>query len=264
MKRILRSTLFTAFLAVTVAVGMVPKAALAQATINQTTLSAAVSASTNTIVLASAATVVAGQLVYIDREALLIQAVSSTTLTVQRGVNGTLAARHASGAAVFTGPQNYFYGNDVTGPCTATTEVALPHINVASGNIFDCKESFWARFTDAGNPIGGPENLVGGPATKVYTVTATAITIAPGVQFIGSSGALALTLGAPTTAQNGMIMVIVASTAQAHTVTNTAGFNGGTTARDVATFGGAIGDNIVIVAVNGVWWVISSRNVTFG
>jgi hypothetical protein len=183
---------------------------------------------------------------------------------VQRGVNGTLAARHVAGAAVFTGPQNYFYANDVTGPCTATSEVALPHINVSAGNIFQCSESFWTRILNDGNPVAGPASIVGGPATKVYTVTATAITIAPGVQFIGSSGALALTLANPTVAQNGMIMVLVASTAQAHTITYTAGFGGGTTARDVATFGGAINDNIVILAVNGVWWVLSSRNVTLG
>jgi hypothetical protein len=59
-----------------------------------------------------------------------------------------------------------------------------------------------------------------------------------------------------------MVMIIMATNASAHTVTYTAGFNGGTTARDVATFAAAIGNNLVIIAFNGVWWLVSQIGIT--
>ncbi len=94
-----------------------------------------------------------------------------------------------------------------------------------------------------------------------------AITIAQGPAVITkSSAAGVMTLAAPTaTTHDGMEMNIISSTAQAHTVTNTTpGFNNGGSASDVATFGGAIGDNMSIVAYQGVWYVQNLRNVTLG
>lgn len=79
-----------------------------------------------------------------------------------------------------------------------------------------------------------------------------------------SGAASAMTLASPTSAQEGQEMVIMAKDAQAYTVTCTAGFNGGTTTTDVATFGGAIGDNFHIKAVNLIWNVLYLRNVTLG
>lgn len=81
---------------------------------------------------------------------------------------------------------------------------------------------------------------------------------------IGGGSATALTLPDPSTADNGALLVITARTAQAHTVTNTTGFNGGSTASDVATFGGAIGDSIICIADDGQWNVLNLRNVTLG
>jgi len=54
----------------------------------------------------------------------------------------------------------------------------------------------------------------------------------------------------------------MAAAAQANTVTNTTGFNGAGGAGDIATFGGAIGDNFTIMAVNGIWNIVASKNVT--
>lgn len=81
---------------------------------------------------------------------------------------------------------------------------------------------------------------------------------------ITGGSATAATLAAPTAGvHDGKIMVITAGTAQAHTVTQTTpGFNNASTSGDVATFGGAIGDSMVIMAYNGVWNTISLRNVT--
>lgn len=78
------------------------------------------------------------------------------------------------------------------------------------------------------------------------------------------AGVGVMTLADPSKAQNGMRLLIMSETAQAHTVTNTTGFNGAGTAGDVATFGGAKGDNIALLAVGGQWNVINAKNVTLG
>jgi hypothetical protein len=60
-------------------------------------------------------------------------------------------------------------------------------------------------------------------------------------------------------------LTIVATTAQAHTVTfSTIGFNEAGSGGDVATFGGAKGDSMMLVARNGAWFTASLRNVTLG
>ncbi len=94
-----------------------------------------------------------------------------------------------------------------------------------------------------------------------------AIAVAHGPSMITkSSAAGVMTLVAPTaTTHDGVEMSIISTTAQAHTVTQTTpGFNNGGSASDVATFGGAIGDNLVIVAYQGVWYVKSKVNITLG
>lgn len=228
----------------------------AQATVNSTTLSAAMTATQQTMVVASASTIAAGQLAFLNGEMVYIQSISGTTATVTRGYNSTRAAAHAAGVAVWTGPANYFAAGDpVGGVCTSTDEVALPRIVPASGSIYQCSDSTWVKYR--GN---GFHTFSAGASTS-YT-SAGAITVKPGLSLIGSGGALAMTLAAPSVTQDGMIMAIFASTAQAHTITNTAGFNGGTTARDVCTLGGAIGDGIVVQAWGGVWYVLANRNCT--
>ena len=76
-----------------------------------------------------------------------------------------------------------------------------------------------------------------------------------------SDGAAAMTLAVPSTAQNGTIIHILSTTAQAHTVTaTTVGFNAGDAASDVGTFGGAIGDGFSVIAYGGEWYVINGIN----
>ena len=91
-----------------------------------------------------------------------------------------------------------------------------------------------------------------------------AITARSGTVLITKAGVAVLTLAAPSTADNGKQLDIMATTANAHTVTNTTpGFNNAGNAKDVATFGGAVGDNMSVVAYNGVWYVKNVINVTF-
>lgn len=88
-----------------------------------------------------------------------------------------------------------------------------------------------------------------------------AITIPNGVVIITKGTAAAITIDNPP-AEGVHQLKIVSTTAAAHTVTYTAGFGGGTTSRDVATFGGAISDGMVLIGYGGVWYISSTRNVT--
>lgn len=89
-----------------------------------------------------------------------------------------------------------------------------------------------------------------------------AITIKEGLVLITKGTAAAITLAAPTAgADDGCQLRIRSTTAAAHTVTNTTpGFNNGSTASDVATFAGAIGDGFTIEAYNGIWYVTNVGN----
>lgn len=79
---------------------------------------------------------------------------------------------------------------------------------------------------------------------------------------VTKAGVCAMTLGVPTTAQNGVILVFFSTTAQAHTLTiATIGFNAGNAAADVGTFGGAIGDGVVLVAYEGEWYIVPGTNL---
>jgi hypothetical protein len=80
---------------------------------------------------------------------------------------------------------------------------------------------------------------------------------------ITKGSAAALTLGLPTTAQNGVEIAIVAATAFAHTVTRaTEGFNDLGASGDVATFAAAKGNGFTVVAYEGDWFVTSNIGVT--
>lgn len=224
------------------------------------------------ITLASGSNVAVGQGLVVDGEYMTIQ--SSTPIATQwnvvRGQSGTTAGAHASGAAVLFGATNNFYfaSREPSGYCVSTQQQATPRVVVSlSVSLFMCPAvntlagsaaASWGQITFNGQPYNSQYRYTG----WTYT-SAGALTVQPGVQFIGSAGALAMTLASPEKWQDGMVMVLQASTAQAHTVTYTPGFYGNTTSSDVATFGGAIGDNLVIFASGGVWRPISTRNVTF-
>lgn len=251
----------------------------AQTALTATTLTAAVGVTDRTIAVTSATNFAANSVVVVDGEAMTVQTsyVSGLVIPVTRGRSGTAVVAHASGTAATVGLPSYFSSSPPpAGPCTSTAEVALPRFVIAPTvgasvgiGVYNCAGATsttqtWQRYSQDGYPAF-PQPLASGRANvpPVYT-TSTAIVVQPGVTYVGSGGALAMTLVNPTLLQNGMVMMIVASTAQAHTVTYTAGFGGGTTARDVATFGGAINDALIIYADNLVWWVWSTRNVTLG
>lgn len=119
----------------------------AQTTITSTTLSSAVNATTDRVVVASATGLAAGSCLYVDGEKMSIRSVSSTTATVIRGFEGglTAAVRHASGEIVWVGTCDRFATYDqVSGAaCTASDARYTPHINTQTGRVFDCEQGFW-------------------------------------------------------------------------------------------------------------------------
>lgn len=69
----------------------------------------------------------------------------------------------------------------------------------------------------------------------------------------------AMTLVDPTaTAHDGLRLTFISTTAQAHALDLVTGINGG--AADVGTFGGAVGDGVVIEAYQGVWYEVPGNN----
>lgn len=121
-----------------------------------------------------------------------------------------------------------------------------------------------AHATLATVDIGTPDEFAQIPAPGQYTYGAAgALQVKPGVHVLKSGAASAMTLRAPTGAENGIELEVVAATAHAYTVTQTTpGFNNAGTSGDVGTFGGAIGDNFRIRAINGQWHVMTATNVT--
>jgi hypothetical protein len=113
----------------------------AQTLLVQTTLSAAITSGQTHITVASATGVVAtSTLLFVDKEALFVEAANGTLLTVQRGASGTRASAHVSGAGVLLGPPNAFVAVDPQGSCTVGSGVFQykPVLNVANGLQWLC------------------------------------------------------------------------------------------------------------------------------
>ena len=99
---------------------------------------------------------------------------------------------------------------------------------------------------------------------EAQTVSADgAITIKNGVVKVTKAGVAAMTLANPTdVTDDNKELTILSTTAQAHTLTVTGGFGNGSTGEDVATFSGAIGDNINLKAYGGYWYITGSHQVS--
>lgn len=244
-------------------------------TLTQTTLSAAVIANTDVITVASATGFTVGNRVAIVTanavEAADIRTISGTTITLNRSNAGTGRYPHASGDVVFTQRGALFQNGPPKSACVSTTTGTgasavtiatigpTPWIDLAAGDIYYCvggTTGQWVRTLRNGNAVGDTGS------THVFTYTAAgALFLVPGVHVINGT-TLAMTIAPPTKDMDGMVLMILSLTASAQTLTYTAGFSQTTTSSDIATFGGAVNDGLVIVADAGVWHVISTRNVT--
>jgi hypothetical protein len=99
---------------------------------------------------------------------------------------------------------------------------------------------------------------------QAITTTGQAITNKNGVCTVSGSGILASTIAQPTaTTDDFKRLKIIALSAHAHTVTIPATGWGGNTALTVATFSGAVGDCLDLLAYQGIWYVTNVHQVTF-
>jgi hypothetical protein len=92
-----------------------------------------------------------------------------------------------------------------------------------------------------------------------------AIALVPGTVVITKTGSLAaMTLAAPTAAQDGLLLTVTSATAFAHTITATSLIEDGVTggAKTTATFAAFAGATIVLVAYNLKWHTVSLKAVT--
>lgn len=148
----------------------------AQATLAQTTLSAAVDGTSSTVKVTAAGSIVAGWVLYVDTEAMQVISISGTTVTVQRGAYGTQAQPHAVGSVLYNGPAQHFASVEKNGACTASEQLALPRINVITGSVANCVDGKWR--SNNLNPIAYmtlPRTPV---ASGAYTALLTDVVIA--------------------------------------------------------------------------------------
>lgn len=136
--------------------------AQAQTILNSTTLNGAVTQNQTTVTLTSVtvnilngaaafspAIAVGQELVVADAgglEAMIINAINGTVLTVQRGVGNTRQMAHATGGVVFVGASNSFYsgppgsgsGTAPGSACTRSQLRFLPWVDLTAGLIWSC------------------------------------------------------------------------------------------------------------------------------
>lgn len=193
-----------------------------------TTLATACALTDRTIKLTSGTNAAVGMLVKMEQEWTTITAIAADAVTCTlgpRGINGSVVAAHKILSPVEVGNPLEFTGSMPAGN-------ALPIPLTTPGVVY----------YGAAGAIAVPDK-----DTNIFLV---------------ASSAAAMTLVAPGTDRDGLTLTIQAAAAQAYTVTvpTATGFKNTT---GTATFGGAIADNMVIVACKGLWNPVSTINVTF-
>jgi hypothetical protein len=257
--------------------------ALAQTTVPSTTFCAAVTKTATTVCLASTTNVVNQTGLYADGEYMTVLLGNSQTLAstnayvpVSRGNrSGQPATAHANGAVVWLaltpdkantpGDNGFQYSTNMTdiGPCTPGAISYLPHIWPDLAEMRTCgainggTTGQWVNYTvlQNQNPTTTPLQLLS---------TNAALPVTTGTYVITKAGVLAATLAAPTAgSQDGIVIQISSTTANAHTLTATGLLQTGTASVNVATFAAQAGAGLVLMSYNGKWIVLSSVGITF-
>lgn len=188
-----------------------------------TTLSAALTASGQSIVVASASGFAAGSYVKIDQEFVRVAKsyVSGTTIPLDgRGLNGTIAAAHVSGANVVVG-----VGSDFANP-SASVVAAYPLAGLRR------KLLSYSASGAIDLPVAGEDLVV----------------------ILNGTSVLAMTVAVPTKDIDGCLLWVASNGVAAHTVTFTGGLSGAGTSYDVFTVNS--GAPVLLgpfMAVNGLW-----------
>jgi len=163
--------------------------------------------------------------------------VSSETVHINEDTVSSIET-HASGAVIMLKQPAFLDGQTITGYVVSQTPAQVKTLADAT--------------------VSTANAVLAMSVNGAVTVPSVNTTI-----YATKAGVLAMTIVDPTaTTHDGVRVTFIATTAQANTLTNTTGFGAGGSSLDVATWGGAIGDNIVIEAYQGKWYVVSTRNVT--
>lgn len=192
----------------------------------ETTLSAAVAASDNVITVASATSIAAGRLFRIGGESMQATKAyvnASTDVPVRRALDGTVQQAHPASARVVHGDPADF---STPAPGTVT-----------------------------GFPVAGRAREV-----RTYSAAGAIELPKPGADMLAIlyGTAAAFTLADPTKDMDGSILYVIASTAAAHTITNTTGFGGAGSSYDVLTFAAGAGVGVWFVACDEKWYILNS------
>lgn len=109
----------------------------ATVSLSTTTLSRTVEPSDSKVYLASTSGVTPGVRLFLDRELLAIERLTGigTEVIVRRGVDGTVASRHATNTAVYIGRPDQFYSTDPVG-LPPNELLVYPYINVITGDLW--------------------------------------------------------------------------------------------------------------------------------
>jgi hypothetical protein len=193
--------------------------------LTRTTIAAAISADALTIPVTSATGFAAGNFIRVDNEYMMVVSITGTSISVRsRGDLGSAAVAH-----------------NILAPATTGLLSDLPNF-----------------------PMGQAAQVNPNAQTIVTASVdgALSIPVQNTLVLVQKAGVCAMTLAAPTTAQDGLEVTILSATANAHTVTYTEGFYGDTTASDVATFAAKVGASMTIKAQGGKWGIVSLANVT--
>ena len=252
--------------------------AFAQTVPTQTTLSAAVAipspgSPSTTVIVASATGISAptatspGTELYVDDEAMVVQAVNGTTLTVFRGYDASNAGQHSSGSAVYAGPVSGTFGSPFVivdppaGGCTLSTETYTMRINTRIGRIWVCgQNSRWqlqnvAPLINASTAQSGQAFAFDRASGVVYTLPTPALGL--NYRFITTvaqtSAANEVQTALTTSATLFMQGVIIV------TGTTTAGFAGVPTTSvawktNDTTTGGLIGGDVTCTGISATLW----------
>lgn len=182
---------------------------MAQNTLTQTTLSAAVDSSANIVNVASATGITVAPnttatVLYVDRELMTVLAVNGTEITVARGADGTPAAGHASGSMVLAGKPQWFFNHDPQG--TTSNALVTPYVNVIDGDQ-------WLLSSITGTWVPGFQNDEEPPVVTAAVASANGVILPSGPLF-HVTGGLAITgfttpVGCDATAVGGSEFTII-------------------------------------------------------
>lgn len=167
---------------------------------------------------------VVGNPVLVEQEIIggIVSVIGTAVNVRTRGDAGTAAVAHNAGAAVVTGPV-------IEMPPPASLAPVPPQTNT---------------ITVSGDATVTVDPNAAGWLTYVLTKATPA----------------AVTLMAPTVAQNRLRVTFRSASAAAHVITYAAGFYGDTTSSDMATFAAKIGATATFEAHNGAWGVLALGN----